>query len=189
MTNQVSGYSHTLFSTGSYLRKYAEQADKQANGGNGNGVIDGNEIKTFKNIVKQKTGYDFDFSSMKPVQNKTIAVQDNNGFIFKNTAEIAKKYGNAVSTKTIDWMNGKQAGHDLLVPSRKTLDIPYMTDDDYKTSKQSVDKQEQIVNAKIQKQNKAKKQQEAKELHENCKSVFESIADWFTGLVKNVISD
>ena len=81
MTNQVSGYSHTLFSSGSYLRKYAEQADKKANGGNGNGVIDGIEIKKFKDIVKQKTGYDFDFSSMKSVQNKTIAVQNKNGFI------------------------------------------------------------------------------------------------------------
>ena len=184
MANQVSGYSHTLFSSGSYLRKYAEQADKKANGGNGNGVIDGNEIKKFKDIVKQKTGYYFDFSSMKPVQNKTIAVQNKNGFIFNNTTEIAKKYGNATSTKTIDWMNRKQEGHDLLVPSRKTLDIPYMSDDDYKTSKQSVDKQEQTVRAKIQKQNEAKKQQEAKELHENCKSTFEKCVDWFIGIFK-----
>ena len=184
MTNQVSGYSHTLFSSGSYLRKYAEQADKKANGGNGNGVIDGNEIKKFKDIVKQKTGYDFDFSSMKSVQNKTIAVQDKKGFIFNNTAEISRKYRNATSTKTIDWINGKQAGHDLLVPSRKTLDIPYMSDDDFKTSKESVDKQEQTVRAKIQKQNEAKKQREAKELHENCKSTVEKCIDWFIGLWK-----
>ena len=81
-------------------------------------------------------------------------------------------------------MNGKQEGHDLLVPSRKTLGIPYMSDDDYKTSKQSVDKQEQTVRAKIQKQNEAKKQQEAKELHENCKSTFEKCVDWFIGIFK-----
>ena len=41
MTNQLSGYSHTLFKAGTYLRRYAQEADKKENGGNGNGVIDG----------------------------------------------------------------------------------------------------------------------------------------------------
>ena len=166
------------------MRRYAEQADDKANGGNGNGVIDGNEIKKFKDIVKQKTGYNFDFSSMKQVKNKTIAVQDENGFIFNTTTEIANKYRNATSTKTIDWMNGKKEGHALLVPSRKTLDIPYMNDDDYKSSKQSVDKQEDTVSSIIQKQNEAKKLQKAKEYHEMCKSVLEICVDWFIGLFK-----
>ena len=184
MTNQVSGYSHALFSSGSYLRKYAEQVDSKAAGGNANGVIDGNEIQKFKALVKQKTGYNFDFSNMKSVKNKTIAVQNQKGFIFNNTTEIAKKYGNAATTKTIDWINGKQDGHDLLVPSRKTLDIPYMNDDNFKVSKQSVDKQEQVVRAKIQKQNEAKKQQEAKELHDNSKSILEKIVDIAVGWFK-----
>ena len=187
MTNQISGYSHTLFSGGSYLRRYAEEADKKENGGNGNGVIDGNEIQKFKSIVKQKTGYNFDFSGMSQVGSKTIKVQDNEGFLFNNTTEIAKKYGNATSTKTIDWMNNKQAGKDLLVPSRKTLDIPYMSDDDYKKSKSSVDTQEQAVRARVQKQNEQKRMAEARELNENCKScleiALESAGRWLGGII------
>ena len=185
MVNQVGGYSHTLFSGGSYLRKYAEEVDKQENGGNGNGVIDGNEIQKFKSIVKQKTGYDFDFSGINQVANRTITVQDKNGFLFNNTAEIAKKYGNATSTKTIDWMNGKQSGKDLLVPSRKTLEIPYMSDDDYNKSKSLVDRQEQAVRSRIEKQNEAKKTKEAKELHNNCKSDFEKVCDYLRNKIRS----
>lgn len=178
MTNQVSGYSHTLFSYGSYLRRYAEEADKKENGGNGNGVIDGAELQKFKSIVKNKTGYDFDFSQMSQVKNKTIKVQNENGFIFNNTTEIAQKYGNSVSTKTIDWINDKQQGKDLLVNSRKTLDIPFMSDNDYKTSKASVEKQEATVRTIIEKQNDEREAQEARELQEHCMSAFEKFLRW-----------
>ena len=177
MANQISGYSHAVFSYGSYLRKYAEQADDKANGGNDNGVIDGNEINKFKEIVKAKTGYNFDFSKISQVENKTIAIQENNKFIYHTTTDVANKYGNAVTTKTVDWMNGKQPGKDLFVPSRKTIDIPFMSDDEYKTSKAAVEKQELEVRKRVEKQNAEKKAKEAEELHENTKSWFEKICD------------
>ncbi len=75
-------------------------------------------------------------------------------------------------------MNGKQHGKDLLVPSRKTLDIPYMSDDDYKKSKSSVDAQERTVRARVQKQNDERRMAEARELNENCKSSLEKAFDW-----------
>ena len=179
MTDTVSGYSHTLFSSGYYLRRYAEEVDKKEKGGNNNGVIDGNEIQEFKKLVKQKTGYDFDFSGMKQVQKKTIQVRKDGEFLFNTTTEIAQKYRNATSTKTIDWMNDKQPGKDLLVPSRETLDIPYMNDNDYKQSKNSVDRQEVIVRKKIEAQNQQKRAKDAQELNEHCKSTLEKVVDWF----------
>ena len=61
MSNGI-GYSHALFSYGSNVRKFALEADKKENGGNDNGLLDGNEIAVFKQNIKKVAGFDFDFS-------------------------------------------------------------------------------------------------------------------------------
>ena len=183
MVQQISGYSHALFAAGSYLRRYAEEVDNKNNGGNGNGVIDGNEINKFKSVVKEKTGYDFDYSSLKQVKQKNIKVQNQNGFLFNNTTEIAKQYGTATTTKTIDWLNNKVDGKDLLVSSRKTLDIPYMDIDDFNSSRTNVQMQEEKVRELVQKQNKEQKAAEMKELKENTESTATKVLNWIFDLL------
>ena len=158
MSNGI-GYSHALFSYGSNVRKFALEADKKENGGNDNGILDGNEIAVFKQNIKKVAGFDFDFSELVQAQKKSIKVQDNNGnWIYNNATEIANDYKSATS-KSTNWLNGKQPNKDIFIPKNKSLFIAYMSEQDFMSSKSSVDEQENLIKGNLQ----AKKEIEKKE--------------------------
>lgn len=176
---QALGYSHALFQGGSFLRKYALEADKKENNGNNNGLIDGNEIQVFKDIVKKKTGVIFDFSNIDQATKKSVKIQDDDGnWIFHNGTEIAQKYKSAI-TKTTDWLNGKQPGKDIFIPKNKSLYISYMTDESFTKSKSEVDKQEQKVRAAIEAQNQEKNESKNTKTKKNEKSLIEELFDYY----------
>ena len=169
------GYSHALFSQGTNLRKFALEVDKKENGGNNNGLIDGTEIESFKKLVEQKSGVIFDFSKLKEVGKRTIPIQDDNrNWLYNNTTEVANTFRGVVTTKTIDWLNGKKDGKDLFVSSRRTLDIPTMSDNDFRTSINSVNAQEEKVSKALAKKTTEKQA----ELHERTKSTAEKVFEW-----------
>lgn len=163
MTNGI-GYSHALFSSGSNLRQMALNADKKENGGNNNGLLDGDEIAKFSQAFKSKTGVDFDFSNIKQATKKSIPIQDNKGnFIFKNGTDIANTYKSATS-KSTNWLNGKQEGKDIFIPRNKSLYIAFMDEKDYMASKSSANAQERIIKEKLEnnKQTEAQENQRKK---------------------------
>ena len=173
MTSQALGYTHTLFSGGSNLRSYALEVDKKENGGNNNGLIDGNEIAKFKELVKKETNIDFDFSNIKQATKKSVNVQKSNGeWIYQNGSELSKAY-KSTSSKTIDWLNNKQEGKDIFIPRNKSLYISFMTEQNYMSSKSEVDRQEELVRNAL----KTRKQIEIKTNNEIKKSFIEKAMD------------
>ncbi|MBQ4115556.1 hypothetical protein IJD34_09160 [bacterium] len=161
----VNGYSHAIFQNTNGFRALALQVDKIENGGNNNGIIDGKEIQIFKKEVNNKYGYTFDFSQLDTIKTKKISVRDSKTreAYYNTTTEIAKEFGGATTTKTIDWLNNKKPGKDLLTYSTLSIDIPVMdnyeknvenVNEQYKValeSKNKLDQENQVLDAKYQK--------------------------------------
>lgn len=155
------GYSHAIFRSSSMFREHVLYCDDKKNGGNDNGLLDGDEIKKFKSIVQSKYNHIFNFENIEKVKVKKVKVRDaeTREPIFGTGKNIADEYGGATTTKTIDWLNDKQPGIDLIKYATIELDIPYM--DNYKSSVEEVNKQEkEIIEAR------EKERQEKEELDE-----------------------
>ena len=177
MTNGI-GYSHAIFQDGNYTRKYALEADNLRNGGNENGILDGKEIEVFKNIIKTKTGYDFDFSKIGQVELKKEAIQDNNGnWIHTDERSIALKYKSA-TVKSTQALNNKEYNKSLFIPKNKELNIAYMANEDYDKSVLEVNRQEEEMRVIIDRQNEEAKLKAEQEYIDKNKSCLEKLAEW-----------
>ena len=168
------GYTHSLF-TGN-LRALAVQVDKKENHGNGNGLIDGNEINKFKTLAKQKYGINFDFNSITQSSVKEVAIKDkDNNYIYHNGIELSRKYqNNGTNSTTIEALNG---GDPFAKSSNKTAKISYMPEADFKKSQAYVNKQESAIRAKIDAKQNKKAQQ--KQNAQKTPSFWESPIAWF----------
>ncbi len=62
---------NTYFAAGK-TRYWAEYVDSKNNGGNGNGKVDGNEIKLFQDIIKHRYGFDYDFNKLDSEQSEQL---------------------------------------------------------------------------------------------------------------------
>lgn len=138
------GYSLALFSVdgSNKLRQYAVKADEK---GNNNGLLDGDEVNEFKQQIKNRCGYEFDFSEIKEAEKKNINVMK-----FENVTEIARQY-KASTTKIIDALNPAAAKREknpygeVMINNytrEHGINIAYMSEDDFKSSKKSIELQE-----------------------------------------------
>ena len=167
------GYTHSLF-TGN-LRSLALQVDKKENNGNGNGLIDGNEVNKFKTLAKQKYGINFDFNSITQSSVKKVAIKDkDNNYIYHNGSELSHKYqNNGANSITISFLNG---GDPFAKSSNKTAKISYMPEADFKKSQEYVNKQESAIRTKIDAKQNEKAQQ--KQNAQKTPSFWESPIAW-----------
>ena len=150
------GYTHALF-TGN-LRSIALKVDKKDNGGNDNGLIDGKEIKQFKDLVKTTYGIDFDFNAIKQSSEKDVAIKNNNGGYKYNTmTELSNAYqNNGTNSKTIKFLNG---GDPFAKLKNNTAKISYLNENDFKESQKYVKEQEDKINSKIEEKRNQKNQE------------------------------
>ena len=156
------GYTHALFSSGSYFRNIALEVDKEENGGNNNGLIDGDEIVNFKQKIKEKYNFDFSFENIYRSEKMTVAIKDENGhYKYNNVSELVNEYAdNGTSTVTIFALNGTK---DIFKPkyySKNTVDISYLDVDRFRTSQEAVEQQENMLRSAIETREEAEKPQQ-----------------------------
>lgn len=156
------GYTHALFSSGSYFREIALEVDKEENGGNKNGLIDGNEIVNFTKKIKEKYNFDFSFENINQSEKRTVAIRDENGhYNYNNVSELVNEYaGNGTSKVTIFALNGTE---DIFQPkyySKNTVDISYLDVDKFRKSQEAVEQQEDMLRSAIETREEAEKPQQ-----------------------------
>ncbi len=146
-----NSYSLALFDMygANKLRQWAVNADEN---GNRNGMLDGKEIEIFKNDIKNRCGYDFDFTNITPVEIRTLDVYDekNDRFIYPNATEVCRKY-NSTTTKIINAINPPESKREQKAYNEVTfgnyvkehgVKYAHMEDEDFTNSKKSIEAQE-----------------------------------------------
>ena len=68
----TQSYEFNSYFTAGKTRYWAEYVDKKENGGNGNGRVDGNEIKLFTDIMKHRYNYEYSFDKLDSKQSTEL---------------------------------------------------------------------------------------------------------------------
>lgn len=68
----TTGYDIQSYFKAGKTYSWAQYVDKQENGGNGNGKVDGNEIQLFVDIIKHRYGFDYSFDKKDSEQSDKL---------------------------------------------------------------------------------------------------------------------
>lgn len=68
----TESYEFNSYFAAGKTRYWAEYVDKKENGGNGNGRVDGSEIKLFTEIIKHRYGFDYSFDKLDSKQSEQL---------------------------------------------------------------------------------------------------------------------
>lgn len=113
-------YEFNSYFAAGKTRYWAEYVDKQENGGNGNGRVDGNEIKLFTEIIKHRYGFDYSFDKLDSKQSGQLGNGDGIARAlymddpFEGAFNIGYNYSKILDGITTDYSGCKAALNKLI---------------------------------------------------------------------------
>ena len=166
------GYTHALFGgVESHLRTMAIKYDKKENGGNENGLLDGNEIAKFSDELMRKTNIDFNSLGLKQSVVKTVKNEysplDGNKTIAEKAAEKYRAY-NTNSTSIFALNDGNL--------QKNEIKVSYLSNEDYNAGRKALE--QAGAEAKLAKAAAKEKENNSQKSTYESKDTFSKFISW-----------